>query len=386
MENTDINISALENIDIDKLLRNAIKERIEKLIEIELNAYLEENPGIKNGKYKRDLKTKYGEIKQLNIPRDRESNFHTQIIEPYNRSIGMEDLIVSMYSNGISTRRIAGILEDILGNKYSKSTVSRITDLTMEEVYKFINRPLDKRYIAVFLDGLFFYLRRGNVDKEPVIFALGIKETGEYELLGFYLTVKESHNTYKDVLEDLYNRGLKEPLLIVADGIKNLDEEVMEIYPGSEFQLCTIHYARGLKSNVREKDIEEITIDANKMFKCDNKEEAIIRFNDFKYKWESKYPKVIYNTEKNLGKLLRFYNYPSSIWRSLKSTNAIERFNGEVRRRVKTISSFPDEDSAMKVFYYKSIEYNSKHAFRKMNGYYKCNDEIKEMFNRRYPL
>ena len=80
--------------------------------------------------------------------------------------------------------------------------------------------------------------------------------------MGFYLTVKEWHNTYKDVLEDLYNRELKEPLLIVADGIKNLDEEVMEIYPGSEFQLCTIHYARGLKSNVREKDIDEITIDA----------------------------------------------------------------------------------------------------------------------------
>ncbi len=83
---------------------------------------------------------------------------------------------------------------------------------------------------------------------------------------------------------------------------------------------------------------------------------------------------------------LRFYNYPVNIRKSLKSTNAIERFNGEVRRRVKTISSFPDEDSAMKVFYYKSIEYNSKHAFRKMNGYYKCKDEIKEMFNKRYPL
>ena len=209
-----------------------------------------------------------------------------------------------MYSNGISTRRIAGIMGDILGNKYSKSTVSRITDLTIEEVNRFVNRPLDKRYIAVFLDGLFFYLRRGNVDKEPVIFALGIKETGEYELLGFYLTVKESHNTYKEVLEDLYDRGLKEPLLIAADGIKDLDEEVMEIYPRSEFQLCTIHYARGLKSDVRQSDVEEITIDANKMFKCDNKEEAIIKFNDFKYKWESKYPTVIYNTEKNLGKLL----------------------------------------------------------------------------------
>ena len=195
-------------------MKETIKKKIEKLMEIELNAYLEENPGIKNGKYKRDLKTKYGEIKQLNIPGD--SNFQTKVIEPYNRSIRIEDPIVSMYSNGISTRRIADIMEDILSNKYSKSTISRITEMSMEEVYKFINRPLDKRYIAVFLDGLFFYLRRGNVDKEPVIFALGIKETGEYEISEFYLTVKESYNTYKEVLEDLYSRGLNEPLLIVS--------------------------------------------------------------------------------------------------------------------------------------------------------------------------
>ena len=91
MENTHINISALDNVDIDKILKQTIKEKIEKLMETELNAYLEENPGIKNGKYKRDLKTKYGEIKQLNIPRDRDSNFHTQVIEPYNRSIALVD-------------------------------------------------------------------------------------------------------------------------------------------------------------------------------------------------------------------------------------------------------------------------------------------------------
>ncbi len=106
-------------------------------------------------------------------------------------------------------------------NSY-KSIISNITDITIEEVYNFINMPPDKRYIAIYLDGLFFYLRRGNIDKEPAIFALGIKETGEYEISGFYLTVKESHNNYKHILE--------EPLLVVADGINNLDEEVMKIY------------------------------------------------------------------------------------------------------------------------------------------------------------
>ena len=121
------------------------------------------------------------------------------------------------------------------------------------------------------------------------------------------------------------------------------------------------------------------------MFKCNNKQEAIIRFNEFKNKWENKYPNIIYNTEIKLGHLLRFCYYISRIRNSLKSTNIIERMNEEIRR-IKVISSFPDEDSAIKIFYLKSIEFNSKHAFRKINGYYKCNDEIKEMFNKRYPL
>ncbi|MCL4453926.1 MAG: IS256 family transposase [Candidatus Thermoplasmatota archaeon] len=379
MEYDNINMS-----NVEEVIEQTVKEKLEALMRIEHDQYLEENPGIKNGSYKRNLKTKYGELRQLSVPRNRDNTFHSAVIES-NKTVGLEELITSLYSNGVSTRRISAILKDILNNRYSPSSISRITDLTLEEVNRFASRKLDNRYIAVMLDGLFFYLRRETVDKEPVIFALGIKESGEYEILGFYLTIKESHNNYKDVLEDLYRRGLKESLLFIADGITDLDEEVMKIYPGSDFQLCTIHYMRGLKSKVKEKDLEIIE-DANRMFRCSNKEEAITKFNDLKNKWERRYPNVIYNTERKLGQLLRFYDYPSKIRNSLKSTNEIERLNEEIRRRIKVVSSFPDEDSAMKIFYLKSIEFNSKHAFRKMNGYYKCNDEIKEMFNKRYPL
>ena len=323
MEYNNINISNVEDI-----IEQTVKEQIEKLMKIEQDQYLEENTGIKNGHYKRNLRTKYGELKELRVPRNRDNKFHSAVIE-YNKTIGLEELITSLYSNGVSTRKISDILNNIFKNRYSPSSVSRITDITLEEVNKFVNRKLDNRYIAVMLDGLFFYLRRDTVDKEPVIFALGIKESGESEILGFYLTVKESHNNYKDVLEDLYRRGLKEPLLFIADGINNLDEEVMRIYPKSDFQLCTIHYLRGLKSKVKEKDLE-IMDDADKMFKCSNKEEAIIRFNEFKNKWERKYPNVIYNTEIKLGHLLRFYDYPLKIRNSLKSTNIIERMNEEI--------------------------------------------------------
>ena len=126
---------------------------------IEHDQYLEENPGIKNGYYKRNLKTKYGELKELSAPRNRNNTFHSAVIES-NKTVGLEELVTLMYSNVISTRRISSILNDILNNRYSPSSISRITDLALEEVNRFVNRKLDNRYIAVMLDGLFFYLRR----------------------------------------------------------------------------------------------------------------------------------------------------------------------------------------------------------------------------------
>ena len=107
----------------------------------------------------------------------------------------------------------------------------------------FQDRPLEKRYIAVFLDGLFFFLRRDTVEKEPVIFAMRTLK-GEYEILGFYLSAKETHNTYSTIIQDLYNRGLREPLLFIADGVPKLDEEIRKIFPRAQFQLCTIHASR----------------------------------------------------------------------------------------------------------------------------------------------
>ncbi len=112
---------------------------------IEQNQYLEENPEIKNGSYKRNLKTEYGELKQLSVPKNRDNSFHSAVIDE-DKSIGLEELITSMYSNPVSTRRISEILKDIFNNRYSPSSVSRITDMTLEQVNKFVNRKLDKRY------------------------------------------------------------------------------------------------------------------------------------------------------------------------------------------------------------------------------------------------
>jgi Transposase and inactivated derivatives len=138
----------------------------------------------------------------MNVPRDREGRFRTALFDPYARSIGIDELIISLYSKGISTRKMSEILESIFQNRYSRSSISRITEITIEEVKRFQNRPLDRRYIAIFLDALFFYLRRDTVEKEPIIFAMGIKESGEYEII-FYISSKESHISYNEVIKYL---------------------------------------------------------------------------------------------------------------------------------------------------------------------------------------
>ena len=170
--------------DMDKIVteveREAEKEFLENLMNTERDVFLMENNGQKNGYYSRSMKTRMGEINNLNVPRDREGSFQTAAFEPYSRSIGIDEIILALYSKGISTRNSAEIMQTIFQNRYSKSTISAITEATLEEVKRFQERSLNSRYIAIFLDGLFFFLRRYTVEKEPVIFAMGIKETGDY--------------------------------------------------------------------------------------------------------------------------------------------------------------------------------------------------------------
>ena len=375
--------------DIDKIVsevaRKAVKEFLENLMNTERDVFLMENNGQKNGYYSRSMKTKMGEINNLNVPRDRNGSFQTAVFEPYSRSIGIDELILALYSKGISTRNSAEIMHTIFQNRYSKSTISTITETTLEEVKRFQDRPLEKRYIAVFLDGLFFFLRRDTVEKEPVIFAMGIKETGEYEILGFYLSAKETHNTYSTIIQDLYNRGIMEPLLFIADGVPKLDEEIRKIFPRAQFQLCTIHASRNFESDVRESDKNEIDRDLKAVFLSDTKESAIERFNRFKDKWSSKYPRPVYNLERKLGYLFTYFQYPESIRRSLHSSNIIERMNKEIRRRIKVIDSLPTESAAMKIIYLRVAELNEKWSNRVIKGYYKCKDQITDMFRERYP-
>ena len=175
----------MENMDkiVTEVARRAVKEFLENLMNTERDVFLMENNGQKNGYYNRSMKTKVGEIKDLNVPRDRDGSFRTAVFEPYSRSIGIDELILALYSKGISTRNSAEIMQTIFRNRYSKSTISTITEATLEEVRRFQERSLDQRYIAIFLDGL--SINGGQYRKTIDLYSLS---TG---LVGFEPTITD---------------------------------------------------------------------------------------------------------------------------------------------------------------------------------------------------
>jgi putative transposase len=163
---------------------------------------------------------------------------------------------------------------------------------------------------------------------------MGNRETAEYEIMGFYLASKESHLSYTAVIKDLYDRGVREPLLFIADGLPKLDEEIRKVFPRADFQLCIIHASRNFESEVREMDKAIIDKQLKRIFLSDTREEAILRLEQFKSQWNRKYPRHIYDLEQKTNYLFTYFQYPQAIRRSIHSNNIIERMNKEVRRRI----------------------------------------------------
>ncbi|WP_051453545.1 IS256 family transposase [Hippea sp. KM1] len=262
----------------------------------------------------------------LKIPRDREGRFRTKLIEPYKRrDMDLEDLILGMFASGMSLRSVSQALESIFELKYSPSTISQISQITEEEINSWKKRKLKKRYTLIMLDGMWLSVRRNTTAKEVVLFVLGIDENGYREILDFEVNPSEGVESYSEIIRRLYERGVREVLLFVADGVVGLEERIKEYFPKADFQSCIVHKIRNTLSKVRAKDRKEIADDLKRIYQVSNKKEALKGFEIFKKKWSSKYPNVVKSWERELYKLLAFLKYPEPIQRVVYTTNLIER-------------------------------------------------------------
>lgn len=374
---------------LDHLVRDFVKDHLETIMQEEMkNFYEVEHPEldqVKNGFYRRTLDTKHGHIDDLAVPRDRNGDFQTELFAPYQRrDQWLGETITRMYQKGVSTREIGRMIEHMLGTSYSAATVSNITEVAVQDIEKWQQRPLNKRYSILYLDGTFLKLRRDDVANEVVYVVIGVTEDGYREILGFYVGGQESALGWKAILADLYERGAQEVLLGVFDGLPGLEAAMKEIYPKADVQRCVVHKIRNALNAVRKKDQAAIAEDLKPIYQANTKQEAKDQFEAFKNTWQSKHPKIVKSWEQDLEVLLTFLDYPATIQKMIYTTNIIERTMKEIKKRTKTMNSLPSEKATEKIVYLQVTDYNMQWAERKLRGFGSAYQTLQDMFKARY--
>jgi len=381
-------------VNIDDMINNLIKNFIEKMLKGELTEFLNydkydsagKNSGnSRNGNYSRNFQTKYGVIEKLEVPRDRNNDFQTALFEPYKRRDDwLEQTVIQMYARGLSTRDIANLIEQMYGQKYSATSVSNLTDIAVKEIEQWKNRPLEKRYSVLFIDALSIKIRREHVGNESAYIIIGINEEGYREILDFYIGVTESATLWQEVLMNLKSRGVEQVLLGVMDGLPGLTDAFLKVYPKADVQRCVVHKVRNTLKKVKKKHTDEIVTDLKKIYKAPSREYAEQALNDLSSKWDKIYPHLAQSWFEDKDELFAFYKYPDSIQKSIYTTNWIERANKEIRKRLKTMNSLPNEKAAEKILYLKILDYNSKWSERRLKGFLAARDRLIQLFEERY--
>lgn len=376
---------------LESLVRQFVKEHLEFIMTEEIKNFLSiEHPGqhnSRNGYYGRTLDTKYGKIDDLQVPRDRKGEFQTQVFEPYQRRDGwLEEAVIHMYKAGMGTRDVAKFIDSMFGAHYSPTTVSNITSTVLEDIENWQNQPLENRYSVIYLDALFFKLRRQTVDSEAIYLAMGIDLKGHRQILGFYVGGNESANGWRDVLRDLYRRGAREVLLGVFDSLPGLEEAFRETYPKADVQHCITHKMRSTYPKIRVQDKAEVMDDLKAVYQAPDYDLALAAFASVKDKWERKYPKEMKSWEDQLPTLLTFYKYPAMIKQAIYTSNPIERTIKEFRKRLRPMNSVPNVEAAEKIVFLEITDYNERWSQRAIRGFADpaCKQRLLEMFKERY--
>ncbi len=305
--------------EIISLMKGIVKKALEEMMIEEREEYLKKNPETKgNGYYERELVCGLLGIGDLKVPRTRDGNFRSVLL-PYRRKYTEDvgDVIKALFIAGVSQRKLAQVLEVLYGAKLSASTISRMAEVGSEEVEKWKNRPLEERYAVIFLDATYFSLRRAKITKEPIYVALGVREDGRREVLGWWLggSEGESARIWDDILQELKDRGVKYVRLFVTDGLKGLKEAILRHFPTSKYQRCVLHAVRYTSTRVRVSDRAKISFMLKRIYRAESKERAKEAFKEFKIKYQRIYPRVVKFWEENLNDLLRFFEFPVEIRR-----------------------------------------------------------------------
>jgi putative transposase len=340
------------------VLKSIVSEALQQTLEAEMDEALgaeksERTPnrvGYRSGYYGRTLITRVGKI-ELRVPQDRQGRFRTEVFERYQRSEkALTAAMMQMYLQGVSTRKVKAITEELCGHEFSSATISRIVAALDEELERFSRRRLEEDYPYLVLDARYEKVREdGSVRSQAVLIAIGIDWQGRRNVLAVELANRESASSWKQFLATLRERGLHGVQVAISDDHPGLKRAIREVLPEATWQRCYVHFLRNALDYLPRKADNDCLMELRWLYDRRNVEEARRDLAAWLTKWAARFPKLCAWVEENIEETLSFYRLPRQHHKNLKSTNMLERIMEEIKRRTLVVRIFPNADSCLRL-------------------------------------
>ena len=346
-------------VDDPDFLRDIVQAVLQRLLEAEITEHVQAAPferseqrrGYRNGYRDRQLRTRVGKLRLL-VPMDREGTFRTELFERYQRSEkALVSTLMEMYLEGVSTRKVTDITEALCGTSFGKSTVSRLVGELDTDLAAWRERRLDGvAYPYLVVDARYEHVRvGGRVVSQGVLVVKGVRDDGRREILAVDVADTESEATYDELFRALKDRGLHGVRLVTSDDHRGLVAAIARYFQGASWQRCQVHFLRNALGKVARKHRKALASDVKAVFAAPTKAWALTAASGVVERWSGSHPAVARWVEDGIEDTLACFSFPESHRRRIRSTNGLERFNEELKRRTRVVRIFPNAAACLRL-------------------------------------
>lgn len=378
--------------DIQDALKDLLGGTIKEMMEAEMDDHLgyekserSDSDDYRNGYKEKTVNSSYGSLK-IDVPQDRKSTFEPRVVKKRQKDISdIDSKIISMYAKGMTTRQISDTMMDIYGFEASEGFISDVTDKILPQIEEWQNRPLSEIYPVVFIDAIHYSVRdNGIIRKMAAYVILGISLDGHKEVLTIEVGDNESSKYWLSVLNNLKNRGVKDILILCADGLSGIKEAIATAYPDTEYQRCIVHQVRNTLKYVADKDRKPFAADLKTIYNAPNEQKGLEQRDRVTEKWADKYPNAMKSWMRNWDVISPIFKFSSDVRTVIYTTNAIESLNSTYRKLNRQRSVFPSDQALLKALYLATFEATKKWSMPVRN-WGKVYGELTIMYEGRLP-